>query len=65
MLEETKRWESTDAFVATCNAFTALDEAKKQLGHKHRLDPSIEDVNTLQDLLISRGYSIQKIKSQI
>lgn len=57
-----ERWESTEAFIATCNAFTALDEAKRQLGHKHRLDASIEDINTLQDALILQGYSIQKIK---
>lgn len=57
-----ERWESTDVFIATCNAFSALDEGKKELGHKHRLDPSLEDINTLQDLLIMQGYSIQKIK---
>lgn len=56
-----ERWGSVDAFVATCNAFSALDEAKKELGHKHRLDASIEDINTFQDALIQQGYSIQKI----
>lgn len=57
-----ERWESIDAFVATCNAFTAIDEAKKELGYRHKLDASIEDINTLQDLLIQQSYSIQKIK---
>lgn len=61
MAEEKDRWESTDAFVATCKALHALDEAKAQLGHKHRIDMSIEDVNVFKDLLLQQGYSIQKL----
>ena len=63
-MTENYRWEDTDAFVAACNAFNAIDDAKKELGYRHRLDASIEDVNTLQDLLIQQGYAIQKIKQQ-
>lgn len=59
---ENNRWEELEAFIAACNAFNAIDEAKKKLGYKHRLDASIEDVNTLQDLLIEQGYAIQKLQ---
>jgi len=58
------RWESTDAFVAACKAFDALDEAHSEMGnHDKMLTPSLEDINTIQDLLIEQGYAIQKLKS--
>ena len=63
-LSETKetRWEGTEAFVATCNAFNSIQEAKEQLGRETVFLCTIEDINTLQDMLLEQGYSIQKIK---
>ncbi len=61
--DEKKRWESTDAFVVTCKAFEALDYAHEKMGNPdRRLNPTLEDINGLQDALIIQGYSIQKIK---
>ncbi len=58
-----ERWDCTECFVAACTALSALDEAKRELGHKHRIDMSIEDINTLQDLLKQQGFAIQKINN--
>jgi len=58
-----KRWQTTDAFIATCKVLSALSSAKEELGHTNRIDFSIEDINTFQDLLIEEGYSIQRIHS--
>lgn len=57
------RWDSDDVFEATCKAFEALDFAHDEMGnHDRRLNPTLEDINTLQDALIHQGYAIQKIK---
>lgn len=58
-----ERWDYTETFVATCKVITALHEANAELGRPDRCIMTIEDVNTLQDLLIEEGFAIQKIKS--
>lgn len=57
-----KRWDSTDAFVATCKAFDAIQKVKEATG-KEKFLYTIEDINTLQEMLIYQGYAIQKIKT--
>lgn len=61
MNEEIKRWDCTDTFIATCKAITAIHEANIELDMPHRAIMTIEDVNTLQDLLKEQGFAIQKI----
>lgn len=63
LLGSDKRWDSTDAFVATCKAFNAIQEAKEEMGKETIFLCTIEDINTLQDTLIAQGYAIQKIKT--
>lgn len=63
MAEAKDRWESTDAFIATCNAIHAINEAKKEIGESETLI-TIQDINTIQELLVQQGYSIQKINPQ-
>ncbi len=59
-----KRWENTEAFIITCKVFHCIVEAKKQLEYPITHFFSIEDVNTLQDMLKEQGYAIQKINHE-
>jgi hypothetical protein len=55
------RWKSIDEFVAVCNVINAINDAKIEMGESP-INISIVDINTLQDLLISQGYAIRKIR---
>lgn len=61
MAEQIKRWESTEAFVATCKAIDALVTSIHTVYPDREVFLSIEDINTFQDLLLEEGYSIQKL----
>lgn len=61
--DKVKRWESTEAFEVTCKAFSAIEQAKEEMGYLTPFLCTIDDINTLQDMLLEQGYSIQKIKT--
>lgn len=53
-----KRWSDTNAFVVTCDVISSVLETDK-------LSIVGTGVNTIQDLLLEKGYAIQPIQSQI